>query len=239
MPGLIVNLDAVALLRNAWRAQVPDPAATAVLAELAGAEGIAAHYRPDRPDISERDLRILREVVQSRFFLGMAPTSEMMGVALDVKPDGVTLMMENPADRHGPSAVDLILDRRELGEIIASIQGSGIPVLILVEPDPDQVKNAHRLNADGVQLHTGAYTSAPNETNRRRRLDRIIDAAKLAAKLKLRVTAGCGLTYRAALELSRISEIGDYVVGHSVIARALYIGMEAATREMVLQLDRG
>lgn len=237
MPGLIVNLDTVAMLRNSRNITTPDPAAAAVLAELGGAEGISLYHQPGRPHATERDLRILREVVQGRFVLGMAPTAEMMGLALDIKPDEVTLMMENPADRSGPSTVDLILDRSELGEIIASIQESGIPVLILVEPDPDQVKNAHRLNANGIQLHTGAYVAAGDPEKRQQRFDRLVDAAKLAAKLKLQVTAGCGLTYGAAASLSRLTEIDACVVGHGVVARALFVGMEAAVREMVIQLD--
>ncbi|MFZ7127332.1 MAG: pyridoxine 5'-phosphate synthase [Desulfobacterales bacterium] len=238
MPGLIVNLDRVAALRNHTGTSHPDPAAAAVLAELGGARGVSVHYRPDRPESSERDLRILREITQGRLVLGMSPTSEMMGLALDVKPDAVTLMMDPPPGQQSPSTVDLILDQREIGEIIASIQGSGIPVLILVEPDPDQVKNAHRLNADGVQLHTGAYITAVDETHRRRLRDRIVDAAKLAAKLRLGITAGCGLTYSAAAQLSRITEIEDCVVGHGIVSRALFIGVEAAVREMVIQLDQ-
>ncbi|MGD8251930.1 MAG: pyridoxine 5'-phosphate synthase [Desulfobacterales bacterium] len=238
MPGLIVNLNGLAVLRNSKESTYPDPAAGAVLAELGGACGISVHYHPTHPQITERDLRILKEMVHGELIMGMAPTSEMMGMALDIKPDGVTLMQANAANRQTPSTVDLILEQKELDDIVANIQGSGIPVSILVEPDPDQIKSAHRLNVDGVQIHTGAFGLTVDPVNRRRRLARILDASKLAAKLKLRVTAGCGLNYGTVPPLSTIQEIDACVIGHGIIARALFTGLESAVREMVIQLDR-
>ncbi len=237
MADLVVNVDYVAALRqhpNDFRA---DPAAAAVLAELAGAVGIAVRFTEDRRFVNDRDIRVLREIVQGRFVLGMAPTSEMMGLALDVKPDEVVLIPGRPAEASTDGGLDLILDRSDIGETIATIRDSGIPVFLLTDPDPEHIKMAHRLNVDGVQIHTAAYASDGLPSTRERLLARVVDAAKIAAKLKLRVAAGTGLGYSTARAIGRISEVEACLIGHSLMVRAMLVGMETAVREMVILLE--
>lgn len=238
MPGLIVNLNAVAALRAAGGATgAPDPAAAAVLAELGGAAGAAVHYRPDHPLVAERDLRVLREVVRGRFVLGMSPTPEMAGLAMDLRPDRVTLLLDGPEGAVGPAAVDPVHDRRDLGEFVAGLRSGGLPVFLLVDPDADAVKLAHRLDADGVQLHTGRLAGPGEAGSRQSRLARVVDAAKLAARLRLSVTAGCGITHETAPRLAGIGEIQACVVGHALVSRALFVGMENAVRDFVVHLE--
>jgi pyridoxine 5-phosphate synthase len=239
MPDLIVNVDHVAALRHLAPGRQPDPVSVAVLAEVAGAVGIAARFTENRRDISDRDIRVLRETVQGRFSLGVAPTSEMMGLVLDVKPDEVVLTPDRPEEASAEGGLDLILDRTEIADTITTIRESGIPVFLFVDPDPEHVKAAHRLNADGIQINTGIYAGHASPTTRRRMLARIVDTAKVAARLKLRVLAGYGLGYQTSRPLGALEEIEACVIGHSLMARALLTGIETAVREMIIALERG
>lgn len=238
MPDLVVNVDPVALLRRRHNARQPDPAAAAVLAELAGAVGIAVRFREDRRTVNDRDVRVLREIVQGRFVLGLAPTPEMMGMALDVKPDEVILMPEHPEDATTEGGLNLILDRSDISDTIATIRDSGIPVFLLTDPDPEHIKIAHRLNVDGVQIHTTSYAGDALPSTRERLLARLVDATKIATKLKLRVAAGSGLDYASARAIGRLGEIETCIIGHSIMARALLVGIETAVREMIILLER-
>jgi pyridoxine 5-phosphate synthase len=179
----------------------------------------------------------LREIVKGRFILGMAPTSEMMGMALDVKPDEVILIPEHPEEATPSGGLDLILDRAEINDTIATIRDSGIPVFLLIDPDPDHIKIAHRLNVDGVQIHTAAYAGDALPSTRKRLLARLVDAAKIAVKLKLRVAAGSGLGYTTARAVGQLSEVETCIIGHSIMARALMVGIETAVREMIILLE--
>ena len=237
MPDLIVNLSHVAALRQRPDRRQPDPAAAAVLAELAGAVGIAVRFTADRRFVNDRDMRVLREIVQGRFVVAMAPTSEMMGMALDVKPDEVVLVPERPVESTVEGGLDLVLDHADVKDTIATIRDSGIPVFLLTDPDPEQVKIAHRLNVDGVQIHTAAYAGNVLPATRERLLARLVDTAKIAAKLKLRVAAGVGLGYATARAVGKLGEVETCIIGHSIIARALLVGMETAVREMIIQIE--
>ena len=237
MPDLVVNVNRVAAMRQRHNDNHPDPAAAAVLAELAGAVGIAVRFTGDRRYVNYRDIRVLREIVQGRFILGMAPTSEMMGMALDVKPDEVILIPEHPEEATTDGGLDLILDRSEINDTIATIRDSGIPVFLLTDPDPEHIKIAHRLNVDGVQIHTASYAGDALPSTRERLLARLVDATKIAAKLKLRVAAGSGLGYTTARAMGKLSEVETCVIGHSIVARALLVGMETAVREMIILLE--
>ncbi len=239
MPDLIVNVDRAAAFRNLTPGRQPDPVSVAVLAELAGAVGISARFTEDRRHISDRDIRVLRETVQGRFSLGVAPTPEMMGLVLDVKPDEVVLIPDRPEEASAEGGLDLILDRSEITDTIATIRESGIPVFLFVDPEPEHVKAAHRLNADGVQLNTGIYAGHASPVTRERLLARIVDVAKVAARLKLRVLAGHGLDYQTCRPLGTLEEIEACIIGHSLMARALMTGIETAVREMVIALERG
>jgi pyridoxine 5-phosphate synthase len=161
----------------------------------------------------------------------------MMGTALDVKPDEVILIPEHPEEATPSGGLDLILDRAEINDTIATIRDSGIPVFLLIDPDPEHIKIAHRLNVDGVQIHTAAYAGDALPSTRKRLLARLVDAAKIAVKLKLRVAAGSGLGYTTARAVGQLGEVETCIIGHSIMARALMVGIETAVREMIILLE--
>ena len=237
MPELIVSVNHVASLRRRHNDHQPDPAAAAVLAELAGAGGIAVRFTADRRFVNDRDVRVLREIVQGRFVLGMPPSSEMMGMALDVKPDEVVLIPDRPDEATPDGGLDLVLDHADIRDTIATLRDSGIPVFLLTDPDPEHIKLAHRLKVDEVEIHTAAYAGHALPATRERLKDRLLDAAKIAAKLKLRIAAGAGLGYATARAIGRMREVETCIIGHSIMARALLVGMETAVREMIILLE--
>ncbi|MDP4858273.1 MAG: pyridoxine 5'-phosphate synthase [Desulfobacterales bacterium] len=232
MAKLIVKLDPVAALREAGKSAVPDPAAAAILAELGGADGIAVRLREDRRSIQDRDLRVLRKVVHTRFAFEMAPTSEMLGVALNIKPDMVILLPEMREENSPAGGLDLMVHGSSASETIENLVNSGIPVGIFIEPDPDQLKLAHQCSANLVEINTGAYCEAATDAKRKQVLIRIVDTVKLAYRLKIGVQAGGGIGFNTIGSFEGLKEIGAFTIGHSIIARAVLIGMQEAVREM-------
>ena len=158
-------------------------------------------------------------------------------MALDVKPDEVVLMPDIPEIAVSEGELDLVLDRADLQETIATLRDSGIPVFLLTDPDPEHIKRAHRLNVDGVQIHTAAYAGHALPATRERLRTRLVDAVKIAARLKLRVAAGTGLGYATARAVGSMREIETCIIGQSIVARALLVGMDAAVREMIILLE--
>lgn len=233
MAGLAVQLNRVAALRESRKSTFPDPVAAAVMAELAGVDGIAVHLREDRQDIQDRDVRILRQTIQSKLILEMASTTEMVGMALDIKPDHVTLVPEKRVEFSAGGGLDLVVYKEEIREIVDTLQNSGIPVGILIDPDPEQLKQAHRTNAKIVELHTGAYCDAKTTKTRHQEFLKIMDAVKLAQKLTLNIKAGHGLCYKTIKAFKGLSEIDEFSIGHSLISRAVMTGMERAVKEML------
>jgi pyridoxine 5-phosphate synthase len=231
MSGLAVKIDHVAALREARKSPFPDPVAAAVVAELAGADGIVVHLREDRRNISDRDVRILRQTIQSKLILEMASTSEMVGMALDIKPDHVTLVPEKREEFSTGGGLDLVV--HNIRETVDTLQNSGIPVGILIDPEPEQLKQAHRTHAGIVEIHTGAYCEAKTTKIRHQAFFKIVDAVKLAHKLKLNVKAGRRLCYRSIKAFSGLDEIDEFSIGHSIVARAVLTGMEKAVKEMI------
>lgn len=238
MPDLIVNVNHAAAFRNLTPGSQPDPVSVAVLAEVAGAVGISARVTEDRRPISDRDIRVLRETVQGRFSLGVAPTPEMMGLALDIKPDEVVFIPDRPEETSTEGGLDLTLDRSGIADTITTVRDSGIPVFLFIDPDPAHVKAAHRLNADGIQINTSVYAEHASPATRQRLLARIVDSVKMAARLKLRVLTGRGLDYQTSRPLGLMPELEACVIGHSLMARALLTGIETAVREMIIALER-
>lgn len=232
MAKLIVQLDPVAGLREAGKSAVPDPAAAAIMAELGGADGIAVRLREDRRSIQDRDLRVLRKVVHTRFAFEMAPTSEMLGVALNIKPDMVILLPEMREENSPAGGLDLMVHGSSAAETIENLVNSGIPVGIFIEPDPDQLKLAHQCSANLVEINTGAYCEAATDAKRKQVLIRIVDTVKLAYRLKIGVQAGGGIGFNTIGSFEGLKEIGAFTIGHSIIARAVLIGMQEAVREM-------
>jgi pyridoxine 5-phosphate synthase len=232
MALLGVFIDHVATLRQARGGPAPDPLAAAVLVELGGADGVVVHLREDRRHIQDRDLKLLRELVQTKLDLEIAAEEEMAKIALGIKPDLVTLVPERRQELTTEGGLEVAGQRERLKKIVDLLHEGGIAVSLFVEPDLDQIKAAHKITADYVELHTGRYANARRLKEEQSEFDAIAQAAKLAYKLGMGVNAGHGLTYRNAKRLTQISEIVEYNIGHSIIARAVLVGLERAVREM-------
>jgi pyridoxine 5-phosphate synthase len=228
-----VNVDHVATLRQARRTTYPDPVTAAALAELAGAQQITIHLREDRRHIQDRDLRILRETCQTLLNLEMAATTEMVKIAYEYKPDVVTLVPERREEVTTEGGLDVASQREQVAKIIKNLKDGEITVSLFIDPDLDQVRAAHKVDADRIELHTGRYCEARNERERGRELSRIVDAAKAAAKLGMSVAAGHGLNYDNVQPIARIQEIDELNIGHAIVGRAVLVGFERAVREML------
>lgn len=232
MPRLGVNVDHVATLRQARGGTDPDPLAAAVLVELAGADGLVVHLREDRRHIQERDLRLLREVTRTKLDLEMAPDAEMVSLALTVRPDLVTLVPEKRQELTTEGGLDVAGQRDRIQNIVSQLHSGGIPVSVFIEPDLSQVKAAHKISADFVELHTGRYANATRSKEADTEFEAITQAARLAYKLGIGVNAGHGLNYRNVKRLTHVTEIVEYNIGHSIIARAVLVGIVQAVKEM-------
>jgi pyridoxine 5-phosphate synthase len=227
---LVVNVDHVATVREARGGAQPDPVAAAGLALLAGADGIVAHLREDRRHVQERDVRLLRQVVHDYFCLEMAATQENLKLALEVRPDSVTLVPERREERTTEGGLDVLMALGEIGEIVRALHEAHIRTCLFVEPDVEQIKASHRLGARAVELHAGRYAErGPSVDDELRRLE---DGSKLAARLRLDVGVGHGLDYRNVQPLAALESIAEFSIGHSIVSRALLVGMERAVREM-------
>jgi len=233
MARLGVNIDHVATIRQARGGVEPDPVAAAAVAELAGADGITVHLREDRRHIQDRDLTLLRQTVKSRLNLEMAATDEMVGIALSVRPDMVTLVPEKRQELTTEGGLDARYLSDRLKEVVAALHGGEIPVSLFIDPDPDQIKACDRIGADYIEIHTGRYADARGWKEREKELVAIENAAKLARKIGLGVNAGHGLNYLNIKPLTVIGEIEEYNIGHAIISRAVLVGLDRAVRDMV------
>ena len=232
MAKLGVNVDHVATLRQARGGNEPDPVTAAAIAELGGADSIVIHLREDRRHIQERDLRLLKATVKTKLNMEMAATDEMAHIAMAVQPDLVTLVPERRAELTTESGVDVIGHKENVQKIVTTLHGSGIPVSLFIDPSIDQVKAAHKVDADVVEIHTGPLAHAHNLEAENAELDAITTCVRLSHKLKLGVSVGHGLTYHNITMLTHLTEIEEYNIGHSIIARALLIGLDRAVSEM-------
>ncbi len=240
-PRLGVNIDHIATLRQVRMEIYPDPVHAAVLCELGGADGITVHLREDRRHIQDRDVKILRQILKTRLNLEMAAVKEMVEIALDIRPDSVCLVPEKRAELTTEGGLNVIESQDIIKNVVRSLRNAGIEVSIFIDPDVDQISMAKRCDADAVELHTGKYCSAPDKKHSDFELSRLIDAAKAAYKMGLKVNAGHGLNYRNIFDVAAIPEIEEFNIGHSIVARAVYVGLEKAVREMVelLRYSRG
>ena len=241
MPGprLGVNVDHVATLRQARRAAYPDPVAAAMLAELGGADQITVHLREDRRHVQDRDLEVLRKTVTTRLNLEMAATPEMVKIAHELRPDQVTLVPERRDELTTEGGLDVVRGRDTVARVVKTLRDADVMVSVFIDPDPDQVKAAVRVEAHAIEIHTGRYCDARLSGDRRRELSRVVDAAKTGAKLGLQVAAGHGLNYQNVLPVLPIREIEELNIGHAIVARARPVGMVRAVREMKELLSRG
>jgi pyridoxine 5-phosphate synthase len=228
-----VNVDHVATLRQVRRAAYPDPVVAAAIAEMAGAHQITIHLREDRRHIQDRDLRLLRETCQTALNLEMAATQEMVKVAYEVKPDLVTLVPERREELTTEGGLDVASQRESLTQLIRHLRDGELEVSLFVDPDLDQIRASHKVDAERVELHTGRYCEARNARERQRELERLVDAAKAATKLGMGCAAGHGLNYDNVQPVARIAEIDELNIGHAIIARAVMVGLDTAVRDML------
>ena len=232
MIRLGVTIDHVASVRQARRASEPDPVHAAVLAELGGADGITVHLRGDRRHIQDRDVEVLRQTVRTRLTLRMAATQDMVRVALTLKPDQVTLMPERQEEVTTEGGLDAVLNGAQLRSSVKTLQEAGIQVSLFVDAELEQVKEAHKLGARAVEINTAAWGAAADTRGRDLALRSLTDAARLGRKLGLQINAGNALTYLNVGPIAALSEISELHIGHSIVARALLVGMEKAVRDM-------
>ncbi len=233
MARLHVNIDHVATLRQARKHVYPDPVAAAVLAELAGAAGITVHLRGDRRHIQERDLRLLRETVQTKLNVEMATTPEMVRLALQFKPDIVTFVPERPDEVTTEGGLEVSFNREAVAKQVSLLKEADIAVSLFIDPDLDQIRAAHKVDADLVEINTAKYTEAKDPEDANKELEKILNSAKSAAKLGMGVAAGHGLNYTNVRPVAAIAEIEEFNIGHALIARAVLVGLDRAVREMI------
>ena len=226
-----VNIDHVATLREARRARYPDPVHAALAAEMAGADSITLHLREDRRHIRDHDVHSLKGLLQTRMNLEMAVTDEMIDVARDVRPADCCLVPERRAEITTEGGLDAAGQASRIAEAAAALAESGIRVALFIDPEPRQIEAAARIGVPTIELHTGTYAEAAGG-QRAIELERLHTSARLGASLGLEVHAGHGLHYQNVGPVAAISEIVELNIGHAIIARAIFAGLESAVREM-------
>ena len=233
MAKLGLNVDHIATVRQARGGIEPDPVAAAAIGEMAGAEGITIHLREDRRHIQDRDLDILRRTIKTKLNLEMAATQEMIRIALKSKPEQVTLVPEKRQELTTEGGLDVILNLKAITDAVKRLRDGGIVVSLFVDPDQEQIKAANRSGADYIEIHTGAYAEAVEWKIREKLLGDIDAGIKLARKVGMGVNAGHGLNYFNIKPLAALGGIEEYNIGHSIMARAMMVGMDRAVRDMV------
>ncbi|MEY4186473.1 MAG: Pyridoxine 5-phosphate synthase [Planctomycetota bacterium] len=232
MALLGVNIDHVATIRQARRASEPDPVQAAVLAELGGADSITIHLREDRRHIQDRDVRLLRETVRLRLNLEMAVSDEITRIALQTLPDQATLVPERREEVTTEGGLDVITHAQRISQCAAQLTGAGILVSLFIDPDVQQVRKTVELNIPAVELHTGAWAEARTPAARAAELDRLREAGLYAVSQGLMLNMGHGLTYDNVRPVARLHGVHELNIGHSIISRAVLVGLERAVREM-------
>lgn len=232
MPTLGVNIDHIATIRQARRTVEPDPVAAAAIAELAGADGITVHLREDRRHIQDRDVRLLRETVRTHLNLEMAATDEMVAIALDIKPDYITLVPERREEVTTEGGLDIAGQLARMTDVVGTLQGAGIPVSLFIDANPSQIEASAAVQAKFIELHTGCYAEAAGEAERHKELTVLADGCQLAIEAGLRVNAGHGLTYWNVTPVARLKGMEELNIGHTIISRAVLVGLDRAVREM-------
>jgi pyridoxine 5-phosphate synthase len=238
-PRLGVNIDHVATIRQARGGTEPDPVAAAAIAELAGADSITIHLREDRRHINDRDVRLLRETLQSPMNLEMAATPEMVGIACEIKPHSATLVPEKRRELTTEGGLDVVGQTDLLRAGIIQLQQAGVIVSLFVDPDPEQIERAAALGVEAIEIHTGTYCNALSVKEREAELEEIAAGIALGHASGLQVNAGHGLNYQNVQAVVALGGIAEYNIGHSIISRAVLVGMERAVREMKTLLHGG
>ncbi len=236
MLTLGVNIDHVATIRQARQTVEPDPIAAAVLAELAGADGITVHLREDRRHIQERDVNILRQTVRTHLNLEMAATREMVEIALKIKPDYVTLVPERREEVTTEGGLAVAENLNNVLGVVHELQARDIPVSLFIDPDRPQLEAAAETGAKFIELHTGKYANATNGISQKVELNALRRGCEMALELDLRINAGHGLTYWNVRPVAELPGMEELNIGHSIMSRAILVGLERAVREMKLAM---
>lgn len=233
MARLAVNVDHVATVRQARGINEPDPVLAAGIAELAGAEGIICHLREDRRHINDRDLSLLRQTVKTKLNLEMAAVEEMVRIARDIRPELVTLVPEKREELTTEGGLDVNSNPDLYRKVVGELKERGIRVSFFIDPDPVQIEVAGKVGGDVVEIHTGHYSESRTESEAEKRFLRIAQSVEIADELDLGISAGHGLNYVNVKRFEALPQIEEYSIGHSIVARAVYVGFEQAVREMV------
>ncbi len=234
-----VNIDHVATLRQARLAKEPNLVRAAVLAELAGAEGITIHLREDRRHIQDADVRLMRQVITTRLNLEMATSAEIIDLALEVVPDMITLVPEKREELTTEGGLNILDEkiRENTKNAIEKLKSKEIEISLFVDPKIEVMKVAKDIGADFVEIHTGKYSDAINEIERKEELRSIEEATRAAKALGLKVNAGHGLDYRNVGAVAKIKDIVEFNIGHAIVARSIFVGFQEAVREMKELID--
>ncbi|NCJ06426.1 pyridoxine 5'-phosphate synthase [Synechococcales cyanobacterium C] len=232
MPTLGVNIDHVATIRQARQTVEPDPVAAAVLAELGGADGITVHLREDRRHIQDRDVRVLRQTVRTHLNLEMAATEEMVNIALEIQPDYVTLVPERREEVTTEGGLNIVGQQSWLTEVVQTLEAAKIPVSLFIDADSAQIEASATVGATFIELHTGRYAEATTEAVQAEELALLDQGCQQARALGLRVNAGHGLTYWNTYPVACLAGMEELNIGHTIISRAVLVGLERAVRDM-------
>ncbi len=238
MAVLNVNIDHVATIRQARRADEPDPAWAAVECELAGANGITVHLRQDRRHINDRDVWVLQETVSCKFNLEMSLAEPIVKIAEEVGPDQVTIVPENRAELTTEGGLDCVRYKRRLAAVVKRMHKKGIAVSAFITPDREQIAASAETGCDAIELHTGMYANARTEKAARIQVLKLEGGRDFALERGLIVHAGHGLTYRNIAPVARIEGLCEFNIGHSIVSRAVLVGMKKATREMIKLIEK-
>ncbi len=237
MIKLGVNIDHIATVREARKGLEPDPVQAAVLAELGGADGITVHLRSDRRHIKERDVELLKKTIKIPLNVEMAATNEMKNIMLSIVPDQITLVPERADEITTEGGLDLIINQSVLRDYIKELELSNINVSVFIDPDKEQIKTAHKIGVSRIEINTTKFSEASNPEELIKELTNLKEIAKYSKRLGLKVLAGHGLNYRNILHFREIEEIEEVNIGHSIIARSLFTGLERAVKEMKTLLN--
>jgi pyridoxine 5-phosphate synthase len=232
MITLHINIDHVATVRQARQISEPDPVTAAGLAELAGADGITIHLREDRRHIIDRDVRILRETVQTSLNLEMAATAEMFGIALETRPDIVTLVPEKREEVTTEGGLDVAGAPESMHKGITQLREAGIRVSLFIDPEEEQIEASKKAGAEDIELHTGCYANAERGISQDKEYERLVSAAEFANERNLQVNAGHGLNYINTQRICGLPHLRELNIGHSIVSRAIFVGLTQAVQEM-------
>lgn len=233
MSRLNVNIDHVATLRQARGGVEPDPVTAAAICELAGAEGIVCHLREDRRHASDRDVRLLKQIVQTKFDLEMAANEEIIQIALDIVPDLVTIVPEHRLELTTEGGLDVKANIEKYLSLSNRMHEKSIKVSYFVEPSIEQIEAVIEANGDMIEIHTGHYATLYAKNKHHQELEKIKIAVEFAHKNSLEIAAGHGLNYVNIKPIAQLKEIDEFSIGHSIIARAVFVGLDKAVREMI------